>query len=305
MQGGCQHLDERHVPSFDNLGSLANLYGDDEAKVQAQALKGARNIWDKMSDPGDALPLGHDGYLKLWALSRPQLAADFVLLDEAQDTNPVVLDVLARQNAQIVYVGDRHQQIYEWRGAVNAMELVEADHTTYLTTSFRFGERIAHAASSVLSKLDEQRPLTGNPERASYIGSDASEAILSRTNASVMSAVLSELGSGRRPHVVGGTGELIRMLHGVLDLKHGRPSDVSEFFGFSNWNDVVEFTKEPAGEQLRTFVKLVETHGEERLISSLKETCSDEKRADVVISTAHKAKGRECPSSDNLRLLAV
>ena len=61
--------------------------------------------------------MGHDGYLKLWALGRPKLAADFVLLDEAQDSNPVMLDVLSRQAAQVVYVGDRHQQIYQWRGA--------------------------------------------------------------------------------------------------------------------------------------------------------------------------------------------
>nr|WP_249816408.1 UvrD-helicase domain-containing protein [Bradyrhizobium sp. 180] len=56
--------------------------------------------------------------MKLWALSNPAIAADFILLDEAQDTNPVVLDVLRKQPAQMVYVGDKYQQIYEWRGAV-------------------------------------------------------------------------------------------------------------------------------------------------------------------------------------------
>ncbi|MDH2406059.1 UvrD-helicase domain-containing protein [Bradyrhizobium sp. SSUT18] len=71
------------------------------------------------------MPLGHDGYLKLWALSSHAIAADFILLDEAQDTNPVVLDVLRKQPAQMIYVGDKYQQIYEWRGAVNAMEKIE------------------------------------------------------------------------------------------------------------------------------------------------------------------------------------
>lgn len=293
LQGGRQNIEELHIPNIEDIGNLGALDPGSVATIKGQAFEGARSIWSRMSDPADNLPLGHDGYLKLWALSRPQLAADFVLLDEAQDTNPVVLGVLARQNAQIVYVGDRHQQIYEWRGAVNAMELAPAKHSTYLTTSFRFGEAIAGAASSVLRKLNEGRPLTGNPGRTSYLGADACEAILARTNASVMSVVLDELEAGRRPHVVGGTGELMRMLDGVRDLKQGRPSDVSEFFGFSNWKDVVEFTKEPAGEQLRTFVKLVETHGEDRLIRNLKQTSDDEAEADVVVSTAHKAKGRE------------
>ena len=72
-----------------------------------------------------------------------EMSADFILLDEAQDTNPVVLDVLRRQSAQMVYVGDKYQQIYEWRGAVNAMEQMATDGVTYLTMSFRFGPVIA------------------------------------------------------------------------------------------------------------------------------------------------------------------
>lgn len=293
MQGGRQQIEERHIPNFDDLGNLATLSADDRAQLHVGAMAGAIKMWRRMSDPADPLPLGHDGYLKLWALSRPQLAADFVLVDEAQDTNPVVLGVLARQRAQIVYVGDRHQQIYEWRGAVNAMDLAKAVHNTYLTTSFRFGERIADAASAVLRRLNEGRPLIGNPDSKSYIGSDACEAILSRTNASVMAVVLSELEAGRKPHVVGGTDDLTRMLRGVRDLKRAHPSDVPEFFGFSNWDELAQFSKEPPGESLRTFVKLVESHGEERLISSLAQAEVEEANADVVVSTAHKAKGRE------------
>ena len=71
----------------------------------------AQILWRRMVDRADEIPLGHDGYLKLWALSQPTLKADYILLDEAQDTNAVVLDVLAGQQAQVVYVGDRHQQI--------------------------------------------------------------------------------------------------------------------------------------------------------------------------------------------------
>lgn len=62
-----------------------------------------------MQSPDDPLPLGHDGYLKLWALSDPVILADYILMDEAQDTNPVVLGVLQRQPAQMIYVGDKHQ----------------------------------------------------------------------------------------------------------------------------------------------------------------------------------------------------
>jgi len=48
------------------------------------ALHAARHVWDRMKDDRDVIPLGHDGYLKLSALSEPTIAADFILLDEAQ-----------------------------------------------------------------------------------------------------------------------------------------------------------------------------------------------------------------------------
>jgi hypothetical protein len=77
----------------------------------------ATRLWERMSDPRSDTPLGHDGYLKLWALARPELPADYVLLDEAQDSSEVVVALLGRQSCQVVVVGDRHQQIYAWRGA--------------------------------------------------------------------------------------------------------------------------------------------------------------------------------------------
>jgi hypothetical protein len=263
------------------------------ASIRAAAVHDAMRLWDRMTDPSDPLPLDHDGYLKLWAMLRPTLPADSVLLDEAQDTNPVVLEMLRHQPAQIVYVGDRHQQIYEWRGAVNAMERILTPHESHLTTSFRFGESIAGAASSVLARLGETRPLVGNAAVTSHLGSDTAEAIVARTNASVISAVLREMASGRLPHVIGGTSKLIRMLKGVEDLKRNQPSEVSEFFGFEAWGEVVEHSKTPEGKNLRTVVTLVENHGEEKLIRKLNQTAQDEHAADVVVSTAHKAKGRE------------
>lgn len=290
MQGGRNAPDARHVPE---LGKLASLSGEQLALIKESAVEGAKRLWSRMSDPDDQLPLGHDGYLKLWALSRPILSAEFILLDEAQDTNPVVLGVLARQNAQIIYVGDRHQQIYEWRGAVNAMDLIKTPADAYLTTSFRFGDRIASAASRVLAHLGEQRPLTGNPAVKSYIGCDRCDAVLARTNASVIARVIQELDQGRRPHVVGGTSDILRMLRGVQHLKRNEPSDVPEFFGFTNWVEVVEFANSPEGEHLRTFVSLVDQHGETKLIAKLNEAARDERDADLVVSTAHKAKGRE------------
>ena len=79
---------------------------------------------------------------------------DLLLLDEAQDMNPCMLSVCLQQSVPKIVVGDQHQQIYSFRGAVNALELVLAsDQTTvrtnyFLTKSFRLGSEIAFTANT-------------------------------------------------------------------------------------------------------------------------------------------------------------
>jgi hypothetical protein len=289
MQGSTATPEPGHVPRH---GRLITAPAETVSVVQKFALECASYIWQRMKNPDDKIPLGHDGYLKLWALSKPQIAADFILLDEAQDTNPVVLDVLLSQPAQMIYVGDRYQQIYEWRGAVNAMENIGTDHSTYLTTSFRFGQPIATAATAVLARLGESKRIIGNPAIQSRIGGAKPHAILSRTNASAVTAIIEALDGGHKPHLVGGNEEIMQMLRGVQDLKRGEPSIIPDFFGFANWPEVVEFAKTGEGEHLLTFVNLVEARGERQLMWALNKTVPED-ASDFIVSTAHKAKGRE------------
>jgi hypothetical protein len=278
-----------HVPRH---GSLLAAPESTIAAVNDFTLRGAKHVWGWMQNADDPVPLGHDGYLKLWALSEPAIGAGFILLDEAHDTNPALLGVLRKQSAQIICVGDRYQQLYEWRGAVNAMERFPADNTTYLTLSFRFGETIAEAATRILSLLDEKTPLRGNPNVNSRIGPVEPQTILARTNASTITAIIQALELDQRPHLVGGTGELMEILRGVQSLRDGEPSPVPEFFGFENWEQVVEFARSDEGEHLLMFVNLVESRGERQLMWALNRTV-DEQRCDITMSTVHKAKGRE------------
>jgi len=90
-------------------GKLSTLTDDLAKQVAFRIAKDARDVWEKMIDPRHELPLGHDGYLKAWAMKRPEIPCDFLVLDEAQDTNPVVLGILKNQQAQTACVGDAHQ----------------------------------------------------------------------------------------------------------------------------------------------------------------------------------------------------
>ena len=216
---------------------------------------------------------------------------------EARDTNGCVLSVLRNQAAQIIYVGDRHQQIYAWRGAVNAMEKMDTERESYLTKSFRFGPEIARAASEILVALGETKSLTGNKRVSSQITSTGTvDTVLARTNATVMSEVMDAMDAQLSPYIVGGTQELKTMIGDVFNLQKGEPARHPDFFGFEDWDEVVEFAESEEGEELKMFVGLVQRHGPAALWRAIMSCAENEGRASIILSTAHKAKGCEWSS---------
>lgn len=291
----CQSEDDKLLPKHVFLsGPLRAMKEENRDRAIRWVAEQSDAIWQQMSNSENPMPLGHDGYLKLWSLSKPLLAAEYILLDEAQDTNGCVLSVLRDQSSQIIYVGDRHQQIYAWRGAVNAMEQMETQLESYLTKSFRFGSKIAGAASEVLVALGETKPLRGNERVHSEImNSGPVNTVLARTNATVMGEVMEAMSAQLAPHIVGGTQELKIMVGDVFNLQNGEPARHPDFFGFEDWNEVVDFAESEEGEELKMFVGLVQRHGPSALWAAIMSCADDESQADIILSTAHKAKGCE------------
>uniref|UniRef100_A0A8D0G9I0 F-box DNA helicase 1 n=1 Tax=Sphenodon punctatus TaxID=8508 RepID=A0A8D0G9I0_SPHPU len=98
----------------------------------------AQRIWDTMKTLNRSkqapYKITHDGYLKLWQLKKPSLSKyDAVFVDEAQDCTPAIMDIVLSQTCGVILVGDPHQQIYSFRGAVNALFEVPHTHIFYLT----------------------------------------------------------------------------------------------------------------------------------------------------------------------------
>lgn len=282
----------KHFPRYKN-GMLVLCSDTEFSNFADQALPKLKELWSNMQDPQGKIPLGHEGYLKLWALARPRIEADFVLLDEAQDSNPVMLEVLQNQSCQVVYVGDPYQQIYEWRGAINAMKRIHTKKSTALTQSFRFGATIALAATKVIAELGAHDAIRGHGEIRSDLCSVNPDAILCRTNFGVITHLIGYQAQGAACHIIGGPEELRRLLYDVRRLKQSFPPEHPEFFGFKNWDEVVAFSNQPEGEYLKSFVRLVKEYGEQRLLSELDCVRLIEQDCDIILSTAHKSKGRE------------
>ncbi|MFD5748936.1 UvrD-helicase domain-containing protein [Streptomyces sp. NPDC127033] len=256
----------------------------------------AQRAWMDLQHLDDgAVRFDHDHYLKIWALTRPRIDTDFLLLDEAQDTNPVVEQVFLaqRDHAQLVLVGDSAQAIYHWRGAKDVMTGFDGTHLT-LSRSFRFGPLLAEEANRWLDLAGLPLRLTGTDTIPTEIGPiDRPDAVLCRTNVTAMVHVMGHMAAGRRVALTGGGESLRALALAARDLKEGRPAHHPELVLFTTWGDLQDYAAhDPSGRDLRPLVDLIDTHGTDAILTAVTHLVP-ETQADVTVSTAHKAKGRE------------
>ncbi len=197
LYSDAKKLELRHVPDY--------VIGSDRPK----ALEWAQRLWEDTCDLRcAAVRASPDVYLKLYELSQPRLDQkyDVILFDEAQDANPATLSLLMRQTCRKVIVGDTYQAIYAFRGAVNAMQTIQADVTLTLTQSFRFGSKLSALASELLKRCcGESRPIVSAPGLSTELGIDESTpyASISRSNGRALGTAIQLLGK-KSFHFVGG-----------------------------------------------------------------------------------------------------
>lgn len=298
----CQSADlepnERHfpyVPGIDAPDEKGKRTYTNNNYLRRYLMEYLEKAWADLEDVDGQLPYKHEHYLKSWHRAGPVIPADFILFDEAQDANPVLLAcVLAQKNAQKILVGDSEQQIYEFTGAVDALKNTGIENQVYLTQSFRFGSAIAEQANRVLQALDARLRLRGFDKIDSIIDfSSQPDCYLTRTNASAVHRMLEEIDMGRRPHLMGGGMDVKMFAEGAWNLMQGRASTHHDLACFSTWGEVEEYVEQDVqGDELRLLVRLCNDFGPSTIISVL-DKMPKEQWADVLISTAHKAKGRE------------
>lgn len=293
--------------------ALRTRMGEAKAKgVEAAILQAVRELWARTQDPLDPAPLfSHDAYVKIWSLSKPRLGGvDALLVDEAQDLDPVFVGILRAQNhLQKVFVGDPRQQIYAFRGAVDAMGDLEGE-LSRLTWSFRFGEEIAqtvralglvygepfeiHGKGRVPGEVAGYGFLEGGLEGFRRDGMPLT--VLTRTNAGIVDA-LAAMDFPGRFHVVGGTREIAALMRDAEALRTGapRPFPHPELALLETWHDLEALAEEVQDPQAAIIVRLGERFDSLAALADYLEggQTEREEEAPLVLSTAHKAKGRE------------
>ncbi|WSY02101.1 hypothetical protein OG590_00215 [Streptomyces goshikiensis] len=139
--------------------------------------------------------------------------------------------------------------------------------------------------------------LRGTPSIDSRIGPlTEADAVLCRTNAGAIAEIFQLLSQGKRVALVGGAQGLRELARAAGELKAGRRASHHELVLFNSWEELVEYAEEdPAGRDLLPLVEIIEDHGVEKVMAAM-DRLHAEGDADVTVSTAHRAKGREWPT---------
>uniref|UniRef100_A0A224YT28 F-box protein helicase 18 n=1 Tax=Rhipicephalus zambeziensis TaxID=60191 RepID=A0A224YT28_9ACAR len=301
-----------HAVALEEDGLPVPVHPTDKLAV----CEAASQLWARMKDRNDEeARMTHDGYLKLYQLRQPSLDSyDAIFVDEAQDCNPAMLSLVLSQPCAKLLVGDPHQQIYSFRRAVDALSSVPATHTFCLTQSFRFGPEIGYVASCALEvfKGITNKTIVGTETPGSIHGPLSGQvAVLARSNLVLFNMAVDivcnegykQLGlSHVRGAFVGGiAGYGFQQILDIYYLKYRpdeAPSMVQDPFvkRFASYSALYKYAHTVEDLDLCSKLAFVNDHCHDvpRYVQALRLRCTgDQRLANVVFSTAHKAKGLE------------
>ena len=272
-------------------------------KVASEIVKATKEYWKAMIDESSSTKMTPDIYLKLYQLSSPVLDFGLIFLDEAQDANPVILDIVFKQrnHAQCIIVGDDFQSIYEWRGAVNALEnLPKNFEHLYLTTSFRFTQEIADLATNLINIGGNDRPIIGKATFSPKVDEIKSRAVLVRTNATLLARLKESADRREKVYVLADLRDVWAKAYHISALYFGEKPKypVKELEVFKDYDDLVTASKNlPELKKLIDVTISLSKGGIATNINKIKEIIVDKPEdAAYTLTTVHKSKGLEWDS---------
>lgn len=263
-------------------------------------------LWNEMINPESRFPTTPDVYLKQFHLSDPILHFDYILFDEAQDANPLILDLVLSQkkhNTKLIFVGDEHQSIYLFRGAQNSLGSIYPDEELYLTKSFRFGNQIASAANAILQVLKtEKQTISGFEDIHDSLGEiDKTKtfAVIARTNSNLFMTAINAYEKNMNIYFVGGFDSY--NFQKILDIEKLylkntasiKDNYIKNFESFEDYESVANFSND---KEMLYHIKVVKKYARQLslIINGIKNlTVTHQHDADIILSTVHKSKGLE------------
>lgn len=281
-----------------HLEEVGIKWGFDEREYGVYIAQ-AKMAWSKITSPGSTVTVLPDFYMKMWALTHPKLSRyTIIIVDEGQDTAPVLSQIIEDQtHATRLLIGDQHQSIFQFRGAINAMETFSALGATVLKMpkTWRFGQDIADKANKLLSLFKGETTAIIGAGPASARRPETKRAVLARTNAGLIAEAAAVY--GRQTHWIGGIKNYkVDVLVDAFNLSTDQHSSIRDPYmrGFRSWSHYKDEAIKMRDGQAQLLIMLVGRYAKDipTMVRSFHTNALEtEAGAKLVLSTMHKAKG--------------
>ncbi|ONF42633.1 hypothetical protein BTO32_15070 [Marinobacter lutaoensis] len=276
-------------------------------QIREQIVEWAHELWRRMINEYNGFPISHDTYLKVFHLRGYTVPGELWILDEYQDTAPVVADIIRNQPGQKLYIGDPYQQIYGFRRAINALHdpIERGVQSHYLTDSFRYNYQIAGLASLILRALGERNLVRGQHRPLLPVNEHESHTVICRSNLTILARAGEALLRQREVRIEGGIPErTFTRVESALALYEGRLEDVriDAMRIAGSWDALVQQVHalgDRAGDAW-SLIRLIERYATHIhiFLALVRGALQRSKRSSlnaIQFITAHKSKGREFP----------
>ncbi|MBL3519362.1 AAA family ATPase [Arcobacter lanthieri] len=303
-------IDTKIIESYKKQSDLSAKILEILSKNEKKILNHIKTVLSAMKNR--QIDATHDFYLKMFYLNKKistNLNYDLILIDEAQDISDVMIAIVENQNCKRVYVGDSFQQIYSFRYATNALNKIDLPNF-YLTKSFRFSNSYAKTLQNLLNNLytiNESKPLDINGlDSSTKIGREFIDfsqpfCVIARTTFGLIQELVKHIHDKKNIYFEGGYNSYSFMnqtVYSIFYLKQRKNDKITidEIKDFESIYELENFAKDTKNQDYLNIIKFINTYGDNifeinKKIKSLLVTNKNE--ADIIFTTAHKAKGLE------------
>lgn len=247
------------------------------------------------------LPITHNFYLKIYEMANDKKLDskyDFILLDEAQDTNEVMLSVFLKNNCKKILVGDTFQNIYGFNNSINAFEIIRADYNTTLSKSFRCKQQILDYANFLLDKFSNKsfKAMTSGFKENNEAETTT---FITRTNAGIIN-FLNEMDDIKNPQdfcLLKEPDKIFTPLWAIIHFRNGKfdsiPKEYAYIKQFNNTKELYKYVNESQEIELEKAINILKKDIDLIKVTKLANKLFHNKKAKYFIINAHQSKGLE------------
>lgn len=248
------------------------------------------------------LPITHNFYLRFYQMAEDKKLDeqyDFILLDEAQDTDEVMLSIFLHNNCKKILVGDTFQNIYGFKKSINAFERVKADYGAELSKSFRCKQQILDYANFLLGKFSD-KPFT--PMESGFKQDNESKtkaAYITLKNAEIVE-LLGKIADTQNPqdfHLLKEPDSIFAPIWALKNFYARRvgkiPQEYAYITHFKTKEELHKYIEETNDSKLKKAKKYILSGIDVPKMYELAKNLYNNKEAPIVITNAYQAKGLE------------